>query len=155
MPSRALLQHSLFNPETFHAGFDRDKVLIVTMHGYSPSDTREQIAQFYSQLLDRVKQLPGVHSASYSSFTPISGREVGVKVVVEGHMLRPGEVANERSSVSRLNIFETTGIPLLPGREFSEAGVHPDSASTTSPPTCPPGAPCNSIPCPPSAMNSA
>jgi predicted permease len=133
LAAAGLLLHSLFNLETFNAGFDRDKVLIVTMNGYSASRTRDQIAQFFSQLLDRVKQLPGVHSASYSSFTPISGREVGVNVVVEGYTLRPGEVANERFVGVSPEYFETMGIPLLLGREFSEADVDPDSASNLSP----------------------
>jgi predicted permease len=132
LAAAGLLLHSLFNLETFNPGFDRDKVLIVTMNGYSASRTRDQIAQFYSQLLDRVKQLPGVHSASYSSFTPISGREVGVNVVVEGYTLRPGEVANERFVGVSPEYFETMGIPLLLGREFSEADVHPDSGSNLS-----------------------
>jgi predicted permease len=95
LATAGLLLHTLYNLETFDAGFERDKVLIVTMNGYSSSRTRDQVAQFYSQLLDRVKQLPGVHSASYSSFMPISDKEVGINVVVEGYALRPGEVANE------------------------------------------------------------
>ena len=124
-----LFLHSLFNLETLDAGFDRDKVLIVTMTGYSSSRTRDQIAQFYVQLLDHLRQLPGVHSASYSSFTPISGKEVGVNVVVEGHTLRPGEVANERFVGVAPEYFKTMGIPLLAGRDFTEQDVHPDSPS--------------------------
>jgi macrolide transport system ATP-binding/permease protein len=132
LAAAGLLLHSLFNLETFNAGFDRDRVLVVTMNGYSASRTRDQIAQFYARLLDCVKRLPGVHSASYSSFTPISGREVGVNVVVEGHTLRPGEVANERFVGVSPEYFETMGIPLLLGRDFSEADVHPDSESSLS-----------------------
>ena len=45
-----LLLHRLYNLATFKAGFDRDKVLIVTMNGYSASRTRDQVAQFYGQL---------------------------------------------------------------------------------------------------------
>jgi predicted permease len=132
LAAAGLLLHSLFNLETFNPGFDRNKVLILTMNGYSASRTRDQIAQFYSQLLDRVKQLPGVHSASYSSFTPISGKEVGVNVVVDGYTLLPGEVANERFVGVSPDYFETMGIPLLAGREFTEVDVHPDSASNLS-----------------------
>jgi macrolide transport system ATP-binding/permease protein len=129
LAAAGLLLHSVFNLETFDAGFDRDKVLMVTMTGYSASRTRDQIAQFYVQLLDRVKQLPGVHSASYSSFTPISGKEAGINVVVEGYTLRPGEVANERFVGVSPAYFETMGIPLLAGRDFTEQDVHPDSPS--------------------------
>ncbi|MGC1171232.1 MAG: ABC transporter permease [Candidatus Acidiferrales bacterium] len=132
LAAAGLLLHSLFNLETFNTGFDRDKVLIVTMNGYSASRTRDQIAQFYARLLDRVKQLPGVHSASYSSFTPVSGKEVGVNVVVDGYTLRPGEVANELFVGVSPEYFETMGIPLLAVRDFTEADVHPDSASNLS-----------------------
>jgi macrolide transport system ATP-binding/permease protein len=129
LAAAGLLLHTLYNLETFDAGFDRDKVLIVTMNGYSASRTRDQVAQFYSHLLDRVKQLAGVHSASYSSFTPISGKEVGINVVVEGYTLRPGEVANERFLGVSPAYFETMGIPLLAGRAFTEEDVHAESPS--------------------------
>ena len=75
-----------------------------------------------------MKQLPGVHSASYSSFTPISGKEVGINVVVDGYALRPGEVANEDSWASRRNISTPWAFRYSLGRDFSEADVHPDSA---------------------------
>src|SRR5580704_8739956 len=132
LAAAGLLLRSLFNLETFDAGFNREKVLRVTMSGYSASRSRDQIARFYVQLLDRVRQLPGVHSASYSSFTPISGKEVGINVVVGGYTLRPGEVANERFVGVSPEYFETMGIPLLLGRDFSEADVHPDSESNLS-----------------------
>jgi len=127
-----LLLHSLYNLETFDAGFDRDKVSIVTINGYSASRTRDQVAAFYDLLLQRVKQLPEVHSASYSSFAPISGKEVGVNVVVEGYTLRPGELANERFVGISPGYFETMGIALLQGRDFTQQEVHPDSSSYQS-----------------------
>lgn len=36
-----LLLRSLFNLETFNAGFDRDKVSVVRLNGYSASRTRD------------------------------------------------------------------------------------------------------------------
>jgi predicted permease len=132
LAAAGLLLHSLFNLETFDAGFDRDKVLIVSMSSYSAAHTRDQIAQFYAQLLDRVKQLPSVHSASYSSFTPVSGKEVGINVVVDGYTLRPGELANEEFVGVSPEYFETMGIPLLAGRDFTEGDVHPESPSNLS-----------------------
>jgi hypothetical protein len=67
-----------------------------------------------------VKQLPGVHSASYSSFTPVSGKEAGIPVVVDGYTLLPGEVANEQFVGVSPDDFETMGLSLLAGRDFSE-----------------------------------
>jgi macrolide transport system ATP-binding/permease protein len=124
-----LLLRSLLNLESFDAGFDRDKVMTVAMNGYSASRTRSQIAGFYDQLLERVKQLPGVQSACYASFAPISGKEIGINVTVEGYALKPGEVANERFVGVSPAYFETMGIPLLAGRDFTPDDAHPNSLS--------------------------
>ncbi len=124
-----LLLRSLYNLETFDAGFDRDKVLTVALNGYSASRTRDQVANFYKQLLERVKSLPGVRSASYSGFAPISGKEIGVNVTVEGYTLHPGEVANERFVGVSPGYFETMGIPILAGRDFTPADTRSDSNS--------------------------
>jgi predicted permease len=132
LASAGLLLRSLFNLETFNPGFQRDKVLIATLDGYSANRNRSQIAEFYGQLLERLKQLPGVHSASFSGFTPVSGKEVGVNVIVDGYTLRPGEVANERFVGVSPGYFETMGIPLLAGRDFARQDVHPDSLSYQS-----------------------
>jgi predicted permease len=124
-----LLLRSLFNLETFDTGFNRDKVLAVAMNGYSASRTRDQVAAFSEQLLERVKQLRGVRSASYASFAPISGRVIGINVTVDGYTMKPGEVANERFIGVSPGYFETMGIPLLAGRDFTEADIHPNSPS--------------------------
>ena len=124
-----LLLRSLYNLETFDTGFDRDKVLTVTLNGYSASRTRDQVANFYNQLLQRVNSLPGVRSASYSSFAPVSGKEIGVNVTVEGYTLRPGEVANERFVGVSPGYFATMGIPFLAGRDFTPADTRSDSNS--------------------------
>jgi len=127
-----LLLHSLFNLETFNAGFDRDKVLIVTMNGYSASRSPDQVAEFYDQLIGRVRQLPNVRSTSFSSFTPIDYKEAGVNVVVEGYTLRQGEVANERFVGISPEYFDTMGIPLLAGRDFTREDAHSNSSSYQS-----------------------
>jgi putative ABC transport system permease protein len=76
---------------------------------------------FNTQLLDRVKALPGVRSASSSSFTPLSDTEVGINVVVEGYKLKPGETANDLFVGVSSGYFQTMGIPLLAGRDFTDA----------------------------------
>ena len=127
-----LLLRSLYNLETFDAGFDRDKVVTARLNGYASSRTRDQVASLFHELVERLKQLPGIHSVSYSAFTPISGKEVGVNVIVEGYTLKPGETANERFVGISPSYFETMGIPILAGRDFTEADTHSDSPSYQS-----------------------
>lgn len=118
-----LLLHSLVNLETFDAGFDRDHVLMISMSGHAAGRSPAQLADFYDQLLYRASALPGVHSASYSAFSPISGTEVGINVTVEGFALQPGETANDLFAGVSSGYFDTIGIPLLGGREFTREDV--------------------------------
>jgi predicted permease len=118
-----LLLHSLLNLETSDIGLDRDHVLMISMSGHAAGRTPAQLADFHDQLLDRAKNLPGVRSVSYSAFSPISGTEVGINVVVEGYALQPGETANDLFAGVSSGYFDTMGIPLLAGREFTREDV--------------------------------
>jgi predicted permease len=116
-----LLARSLANLETFDAGFDRDHVLLVHLSRSAVSGSSEKVGSFYAQLLDRLEALPGVRSVSTSAFTPLSDTEVGINVVVEGYTLKPSETANDLFVGVSSGYFETMGIPLLAGRDFTEA----------------------------------
>jgi macrolide transport system ATP-binding/permease protein len=119
----SLLLRSLVRLETFDVGFDRDHVLAVSIEQQTAGRTPEQMKVFYDQVLDRARNLPGVRSASYSGFTPISGSEMGVNVAVDGLALKPGEAANELFVGVSPGYFETLGIPLLQGRDFAGQDV--------------------------------
>jgi predicted permease len=121
-----LLLRSLINLETFDAGFNRDSVLTAVMNGSATSHSAQQVAHFYNRLLARVRALPGVRSASLSLFTPVSGRELGINVRVEGHDMQPGEETHAFFNSVRPGYFSTLGIPLLTGRDFSAQDT-PDS----------------------------
>jgi predicted permease len=123
-----LLLRSLVNLETFDTGFDRDHVLLVSMGGHAADRSPEQMNAFCDALLDHAKHLPGVRSASLSAFAPVSGREIGVNVTVEGYSLRLGETANELFLPISPGYFETMGISLLAGRDFTMQDVETHDA---------------------------
>jgi predicted permease len=82
---------------------------------------RDQIAPFYSQLLERVRTLPGVQSAAAASSLPLAFFDTDTGFVIEG---RPAPQPNQRpmawiSSVSS-DYFRTMGMRLVAGREFNE-----------------------------------
>jgi putative ABC transport system permease protein len=68
-------------------------------------------------------------SVSYSGFTPMSSKEVGVNIEAEGYTMKPGEVANVRFVGVSPGYFDTMGIPLLVGRDFTQADIRADSQS--------------------------
>jgi putative ABC transport system permease protein len=88
----------------------------------------EQVAAFYSQLLDRIKPLPGVQSAGAVSQLPLSGAYASGSTSVEDTSAGAGlplfmnypYIEADRRSVSP-DYFSTLGIPLVKGRYLSEA----------------------------------
>jgi predicted permease len=113
-----LLLHSLFNLETFDLGFNRDNVLAINFNGSGPGRTPEQINTFYDQLIERTKSIPGVRSASISAYTQTSGL-MGLNVEVEGHPVSSAEESHVFFNMVAPDYFETLGIPVLQGREFT------------------------------------
>lgn len=115
-----LLVRSLQNLEAFYPGFNKENVLVFTVSpelvGYK--DTQA----LYTRLLDRIRVLPGVRTASFSMHTPMSGNFAGTQVKVQGY--NPG--SGKEPSPSGLNLvgpayFTTLQTPILIGRDFTEA----------------------------------
>ena len=79
----------------------------------------ENVAQFYDQLLTRVKTLPGVVSASTIQPLPLSGDSMGVSFDVEERPLPQGQQPNAAVRVAGIDFFQTAGIPLVRGRLFN------------------------------------
>lgn len=116
-----LFLHSLLNLETYNLGFDADHVLAVTMSGKPAS------ADFYELLLDRIRHLSGVRSASFSALTPLAGTGIGINVSVEGQPQESASRAHAFFNDVSPGYFKTMGITLLSGRDFTpqDAAIQP------------------------------
>ncbi|PYQ17873.1 MAG: hypothetical protein DMF81_26605, partial [Acidobacteria bacterium] len=81
-----------------------------------------RIAAFQRELLERVRNTPGVQSAGLAAYLPLSGTDNGWGFVIEGRpALRTGEYNLAKYRPVSPGYFETIGIPLLRGREFISA----------------------------------
>jgi putative ABC transport system permease protein len=87
------------------------------------------LAAFYQELLEKVKALPGIQSASESSDLPIANGDNYLAFVVQGDPpLPPGTNQDAEFVLVAPDYFETMGIPLLAGRQPSDrdgAGTPP------------------------------
>jgi predicted permease len=80
-------------------------------------------AEFQKTLLERVNALPGVSSASYTTFAPFSladFRNFSVYVPEQGPQ-RQAAQPSALYAVVAPRYFETMGVPLLAGRDFTDA----------------------------------
>jgi putative ABC transport system permease protein len=106
-------------------GFNPQNVLTmrVSLLGPKYQDPRVQV-EFFTQVLERVKALPGVRWASVSRGLPVEGWN-GMSFVTEDH---PSPPPNEEPDANYLVIgpdyFRVMGIPLREGRFFINQDTH-------------------------------
>ncbi|HEX4022813.1 MAG TPA: ABC transporter permease [Acidobacteriaceae bacterium] len=122
-----LFLRTLINLDNVNTGFNKENVLRLQTDtssiGYKDDDPR--MTQLYQQIEDRVRALPGVRAASYSSFTFDEGSWSG-SIWVEG--FNNNKDVNVPHNVVGADYFATMGIPLLAGRTFG-----PQDFGTNSP----------------------
>ena len=108
----------------FDLGFRSDHVLQVTIDPSASGYQRQQLAVAYQQLLVRLETIPGVRLASISGCTPIQGCGSGSRyLIVEGHGEAPEQRQRPAISFVSPGYFQTLGIPLVAGRDFSMRDV--------------------------------
>jgi putative ABC transport system permease protein len=84
--------------------------------------TREQRTTFFKELVERVRNLPGVDAASATATLPLSGANWGRSLTVEGYPVLPvGQAPMIQHTVVTPGYFRTMGISLLSGRDFTDA----------------------------------
>ena len=110
-----LLTQTLRNLENQRFGFEPQGRLVVRVNpaqaGYK---TKEKLYGLYQQIEQRLPQIPGVISASYSTHSPMRGDNWAFGVYVEGHP--PDEQAGASFDCIGPHYFETLGTRMLRGR---------------------------------------
>ena len=116
-----LMLKSFFCLERVDPGFRADKLLTIWTALPETKYAPEQRAAFYQHAWQRIRRLPGVKSVGAIDDLPLSGIHGGGPFTIDGH---PTESDADAPNVYRCTVsegyFETMGIPLLQGREFTE-----------------------------------
>jgi predicted permease len=116
-----LFVRSLLNVQGADLGFDPQHVLNITLDprlaGYGQSRGYQSVAN----LLERIRALPDVQSASVAATVPMSGRNMGKAIEVEGPVASRGQQARGAGcNFISPGYFRTMHISLLRGREINE-----------------------------------
>jgi predicted permease len=117
-----LLLKSFLKLRYIDPGFRSDHVLV--MNGFfklSPSDSEYvERMQRFDQMLVKVRALPGVKSAGFTSVLPMSWKGGGAGFVAEGAPVDPDVPYGASDRVVTPGYFETMRIPLVRGRLFGQ-----------------------------------
>jgi len=111
---------SLWSLRNVDLGFDPAHVL--TFRIAAPAQFKgAQLSDFYEQIVERVRTIPGVRWAAVARDLPLSGTDPSMPIQTEGKTPTPvqGEIVTRYRAVGD-NYFRTLEIPLLQGRGFDE-----------------------------------
>jgi predicted permease len=117
-----LFTRSLSQAERINLGFDPNYVVNFTMDPLLTGYHRAQGTEFFKNLLDRLRALPGVASVSTAYSAPMSYMITGDALTISGYETPPGQprpVAHY--NIISSNYFETMHIALRNGRAFTDA----------------------------------
>jgi len=116
-----LLVRSFLRIEAIDPGFNPHHLLMTTVSvAGNPQYVGARREALYRQIVDQVKAVPGVQSASMVNHPPMAVDVWGFPFSVEGQPLpRPGETPNGVFRVAGPGYFQTMNIPLLQGRDFT------------------------------------
>src|SRR5450755_3000063 len=125
LASAGALLTTLRSMQTAQPGFETGHVLIANLPLISDGRTSQQVAEFYQEAQRKVSALPGVESAATAMWAPWLDRRYlsfTLQFAVEG---RKGESGTDdlraRFRFVSPGYFATLGIPLIEGRDFTEA----------------------------------
>jgi predicted permease len=113
-----LFARSLLKLQEEEVGFNREKVLLVSVDPRLGGYKGSELPSLYQRSLERLKTLPGVHSVSVSSSSPMSGSTRTSNITIQGYVPAPQEemFVNQVSVGPDFN--RTLGVPLFQGREI-------------------------------------
>jgi len=119
-----LFVRSLQNLKTTDKGFQQPDNLVTfqlspALNGY---DT-PRVVQLYRDLLENLRATPGVKAAAIASVPLLHGWEWDSSISVEGHTAKGGEDMQAFTNSLSPGYFETMGIRLLEGRDFTRMDV--------------------------------
>ncbi|HEU4874984.1 MAG TPA: ABC transporter permease [Pyrinomonadaceae bacterium] len=117
-----LLIKSFLNLRQINPGFNANNVLVVRVGLPGTYKTGEPQIQFYKQLMDNVRAIPGVQSAGAVLSLPLRGDDfnLGRAVIREGRPMTPDEAISVRHHSVVADYFQTLQIPLKAGRFFTD-----------------------------------
>jgi predicted permease len=117
-----LFVRSLERAQRMYLGFEPDHILNVVLDPSEVGYDQARATNFYRQLEDRFRALPGVQSVSMAYSVPMGNYSQTARVTVEGHPQQAGQ----QPPVILFNAvdsayFQTMKIPLLRGRSFTDS----------------------------------
>ena len=114
-----LFTRSLQNLAHVELGFRPEHVLVLSVDPTLIGYKGERITALYKRLLEQLEAIPSVRSASLSQTGLIAGGVWTNLISIPGYTPGPGQNMDSSFSAVGAHFFQTTGISILLGRDFT------------------------------------
>jgi putative ABC transport system permease protein len=114
---------TLLSLEAAHTGVDLRNVLAVNVPVLRLGKTPAQVAQYYREAAERIRQLPGVQNVAAGIAVPWrEGSDFSLQFAPDTH-LRTADHENPHAQLRVISpaYFATLGVPMIEGRDFNDA----------------------------------
>ena len=124
-----LFLRSFIAAQSLSPGFEPNGVVTASMDMFQSGYTGDRLEDFRRRTIEVMRGLPGVTSAAFGSRIPLSiGGNNSMSVTIDGYVPRENEEVVLTYTTVGPRFFETMSIPILEGREYTEADT-PESPS--------------------------
>ncbi|MFZ0594156.1 MAG: FtsX-like permease family protein, partial [Bryobacteraceae bacterium] len=134
-----LFLRTLANLRNLGPGFSPKRLIGFNVDPSLNAYSDERTKTFYQRLTEDLSATPGVSSVALASVRILDGDEWDSSMTVEGYSPKPGQGAEPYMNSIGPQYFETLGIPVVEGREFTlrdtqriKHGPDPDDFSPTA-----------------------
>jgi predicted permease len=119
--SAGLFGKTLLNLGRIELGLRADNLLTFAVMPKLNQYTDERTLLFFEQLTDRLRAIPGVALVSAARVPAIAGHNSSMGITVEGFAPQRENASESFVNSVGTDYFRTMGIPLIAGREFTNA----------------------------------
>ena len=115
---------TLLSLEAAQSGFDTHHVLAIDVPQLRLGKTPAQVAEYYREAAERIRQVPGVQNVSIGSNVPwrdANNGDFSLQFSTDGHVPTPND--EPRAAEFRVispSFFATLGLPVSEGRDFND-----------------------------------
>ncbi|HET9369051.1 MAG TPA: ABC transporter permease [Vicinamibacterales bacterium] len=121
LTSAGLFAKSLVNVSRVDLGVEIDQVVTFRINPRRNGYTPERALALLEQAEEELRRQPGVRSAAAARVPLLADSNSSQTITVEGFTPAPGGNSNSNVNEVSPGYFQTIGVPLLAGRDFTEA----------------------------------
>ena len=115
-----LFIQSLKNLKELRPGFETHNVVSFAVEPSLGGAKKERVLEYYRQLQQRVKAIPGVSDMTLAVIPVLADNEWDNGMTVEGYTAKQGEMVDPHMQFCAYGFFNTLKVPVLLGRAFDE-----------------------------------